>query len=88
MQTLTDEGRKKRELIKVRVIRSLERVMRERNGSKEVYKDLRNSIFLPALKYGSKTWAWNRAQTVKSACCGNEMSERGMWSENESTECI
>ncbi len=28
----------------------------------EVKRDLRNSILLPTLSYGSETWAWIRAQ--------------------------
>ncbi len=27
----------------------------------EVKRDLRNSILLPILSYGSETWTWNRA---------------------------
>ncbi len=44
------------------VIGSLSRVMKGRSVSMEVKRDLRNSILLPTLTYGSKTWTWNRAQ--------------------------
>ncbi len=37
------------------IIRSLARVMRGRNVSMEVKRDLRNSILLPTLMYGSET---------------------------------
>ncbi len=38
----------------------------------EVKRDLRNSILLPTLLYGSETWTWNRAQ--QSRVCAMEMS--------------
>ncbi len=45
-----------------RVVGSLARVKRGRNVSMEVKRGLRNSILLPTLTYGSKTWMWNRTQ--------------------------
>ncbi len=62
------------------VIGSLARVMRGRNVSMEVKKGLRNSVLLPTLIYGSETWTRNRT-AVESVCCGNELPERGMWSD-------
>ena len=47
------------------------------HGGKE---RVRNSIILPTLTYGSETWTWNTA--VKSACCGNELSEKSMSHDN------
>ncbi len=61
------------------VIGSFASVKKERNVSMEVKRYLRNSILLPTMTYGSETWMWNRA--VKSACCGNELSESGIWSD-------
>ena len=44
------------------VIGSLARVMKRRNVSMEVKRDLTNSILLPTMAYGSETWTLNRAQ--------------------------
>ncbi len=57
------EGEIRKSVVKGRsVIGSLARVMKGRSVSMEVKRGLRNSILLPTLTYGSKTWVWNRAQ--------------------------
>ncbi len=52
-----------------------------RNVSMGVKRDLRNSILLPALTYGSQNWTWSKVQQSKSACCRDELSERSVWGE-------
>ncbi len=57
------EGEVRERAVKGRsVIGSLARVMKGRSVSMEVKRDLRNSILLPTLTYGSKVWTWNRVQ--------------------------
>ena len=60
------------------VIGSPARVTKGRNVSMEVKRGLRNSILLPTLMYGSKTWDMEQDTAVNSAWCGNELSERSM----------
>ena len=48
-----------------RVIRSLASVMKARNESMEIKRDLRNSILFPTLTNALETWIWNRAQQSK-----------------------
>ncbi len=44
------------------VVGSRAEVMIGRNVSMDVKRDLRNSILLPTLTYGSEKWTWNGAQ--------------------------
>ena len=74
------EGEVRERAVKGRsVIGSLARNMKGRNVPMEVKRGLKNSILLLTLTFGSETWMWNRA--LKSACCGNELLERDMWSD-------
>ncbi len=41
---------------------SLAGVMKGRTVSMDVKRDLRNSILLPIITYGSENWTWSRAQ--------------------------
>ncbi len=54
------------------IIGSLARAMKGRSVSIEGKRDLRNSILLPTLMYGSEMWMWNRVQ--QSRVCAVEMS--------------
>ncbi len=47
------------------VVGSLTGVMKGRNVSMDVKRDLRNSILLPTLTYGSEHWTWNGAQQLR-----------------------
>ena len=40
----------------------LESVLRGRNVSMEVQKDLRNSIILPTIPYGNEVWMWSESE--------------------------
>ncbi len=44
------------------VVGLLTGVMKGRNVSMDVKRDLRKSILLPTLTYGSENWTWNGAQ--------------------------
>ncbi len=44
-----------------REVGSLTGVMKRRNVSMRLKRDLRNSILLPTLTYGSENWTWSRA---------------------------
>ncbi len=81
MQTWRDGRKNKRKRVAKgkSAIGSLAKVIKGRNVSTEVKRCLRNSILLPTLMYGSETWKSNKGIAVKSVCCGNELSERGMW---------
>ncbi len=57
------EGEIRERTVKGRqVMGDLERVMKGRNVSMEVKRDIRNSIILPTMSYTSETWTWNAAQ--------------------------
>ncbi len=49
----------------IKVIGSLECVMRKRTVSREVKKALRDSIIVLTVPYASKTWVWNQSQRSK-----------------------
>ncbi len=55
-----------------RVVGSLTGVMKGRNMSMDLKRDLRNSILLPTLTYGLEKWTWSRAQQWR--VCAVEMS--------------
>ncbi len=65
--------------------------MNGRSVSMEVKRDLRNTVIVPTLTYGSKTWTWNESQRsreqaveisyLRSACGVSRMD--GM-----SNECV
>ncbi len=38
------------------------RIMKGRSVSKEVKRDLRNTVIVPTLTYASETWDWNESQ--------------------------
>ncbi len=40
-------------------------MMRERTVSKEVKKELRDSITVPTVTHASETWTWNKCQMSK-----------------------
>ncbi len=63
------------------VVGSLTGVMKGRNVSIDVKRVLRNSILLPTpnIWVGELDMEWGTA--VESACCGDELPERSMWSE-------
>ncbi len=63
------EGEIRERVMKGRsVVGSLAGVMKGRNVSIDMKRDLRNSILLPTLTYGLENWTWNGAQ------CAVEMS--------------
>ncbi len=45
-----------------RVVRSLGQIMNGRSVSREVRRDLRNTIIVPTLTYASETCSWNESQ--------------------------
>ncbi len=45
-----------------KVVGSLGRIMNGRSLSMEVKRNLRNTLIVPTLTYGSETWAWNESQ--------------------------
>ncbi len=45
-----------------KVVGSLRRIMKGRSVSREIKRDLRNTVIVPTLTYASETWAWNESQ--------------------------
>ncbi len=57
------EGEGRERTVKGRqLMGALERIMKGRNVSMAVRKEIRNSVILPTLSYASKTWTWNADQ--------------------------
>ncbi len=59
-----------------RVAGTLKTVTRNRVMSMEVKKTLHDSVVIPTLTYGSEAWTM-----IKSERCGNELSEKHVWSD-------
>ncbi len=77
------EGEIRERVMKGRsVVGSLAGVMKGRNVSMDVKRDLRNSILLPTLNIwiGELDMEWGT--TVEGACCRDELPERNVWSES------
>ncbi len=51
-----------RALQRRKVVGSLGCIMKVRSVSKEVKRDLRNTVIVPTLTYASEAWAWNESQ--------------------------
>ncbi len=75
----------------------MRRIMNGRNVSRELKRDLRNTVIVPTLTYACETWAWNESQRSRvqavemiylGSACGESRMD-GMSNESMSVlECV